>query len=96
LRDAHIVVICYSVDDENAPKNIKETWLPIKYHFAANVPTILLGLRSDLPTAPAVQTEIGKIANSTKASNLQCSAKDGTGIVDFFGVFFFFFFSVFR
>lgn len=81
LNTAHVVLLCFSVEDEATLDGIKQRWLPCLAAAESHAPTFLVGLRSDLREvkrgkSPGVNDEMGqKFAQQNNiVAYYECSA----------------------
>eukprot|EP01156_Anaeramoeba_ignava_P020353 Anaeramoba_ignava/c15161_g1_i3.p1 GENE.c15161_g1_i3~~c15161_g1_i3.p1 ORF type:complete len:197 (-),score=55.11 c15161_g1_i3:121-711(-) len=96
--NAHIVLICFSVDSQISYKNVREKWAGEVKHYCPEAPTILVGTKTDLRNDPAAQEELRKnnadfitqamgsqLAQEIHADKyLECSAKTSVNLKTIF------------
>ncbi|RIA85906.1 small GTPase-binding protein [Glomus cerebriforme] len=94
--DAHVVLICFSIDSIDSLENVEEKWFPEVRTFCPNIPIILVGNKTDLRNNPNVVDESrrerlvtppeGKrVADKIGAyAYLECSAKYNDGVRNVF------------
>jgi Ras family protein A len=96
--DAHVVLICFSIDNPDSLDNIHEKWLPEVLHFCTGVPIVLVGTKSDLRHDGATIAELQKYSQHTVTyveaidaqikigakAYMECSAKRGDGVTEVF------------
>jgi Ras family protein A len=89
--DAHVIVICYSIDSIDSLENVEEKWYPEVKSFCPNLPILLIGNKTDLRNSQnmnddrsprLVTTQEGKrVADKIGAyAHLECSAKYNDGV----------------
>ncbi|KAJ5066346.1 hypothetical protein M0811_13725 [Anaeramoeba ignava] len=78
--NAHIVLICFSVDSQISYKNVREKWAGEVKHYCPEAPTILVGTKTDLRNDPAAQEELQIHADKY----LECSAKTSVNLKTIF------------
>uniref|UniRef100_A0A3P9P636 Rho-related GTP-binding protein RhoC-like n=1 Tax=Poecilia reticulata TaxID=8081 RepID=A0A3P9P636_POERE len=98
--DTDVILMCYSIDNQDSLENISEKWTPEVKHFCPNVPIILVGNKKDLRSnekalkdltkmkQEPVKTEDGKsMATRINAFYfLECSAKTKDGVREVFNI----------
>ena len=96
--DAHVILMCYSIDSKESLVNIEEKWAPEMRYFCPGVPVILVATKSDLrrdkQTIQAlekdplslVSSQTGRlVADKIKATDyMECSAKCKDGVKELF------------
>lgn len=97
---AHVVLICFSIDNPDSLVSIHEKWLPEVLHFCAGVPIVLVGTKSDLRYNGTIIAELHKtsmhpvtyeealdaqVKIGAKAY-MECSAKRGDGVAEVFEI----------
>ncbi|GES92503.1 Rho-related GTP-binding protein RhoA-B [Rhizophagus clarus] len=85
--DAHVILICYSIDSIDSLENVEEKWYPEVKSFCPNLPIILVGNKTDLRNGDdgsrrLVTTQEGKrVADKIGAvGHFECSAKYNDGV----------------
>ncbi|XP_031334231.1 GTP-binding protein RHO1-like isoform X1 [Photinus pyralis] len=83
-KNAKVILVCYSVDDELSFFHVVRKWVPEITKHQSRIPFILVGTKSDL--VAKISTNEGKqLAEKLHAAAfLECSSKDGTGIKEVF------------
>ncbi|KAM0694272.1 hypothetical protein Q7P36_006399 [Cladosporium allicinum] len=87
--DAHVVLMCFSIDDPDSLDNIHAFWLPEVSDSCAGVPIVLVGTKSDLRDDGAIHPVTyeealhAQIKIGAKAY-MECSAKLGDGVAEVF------------
>ncbi|CAB4391091.1 Rho type small GTPase [Rhizophagus irregularis] len=91
--DAHVILICYSIDSIDSLENIEEKWYPEVKSFCPNLPIILVGNKTDLRNDQNVNNgsrrlvtiqEGKRVADKIGAVHLECSAKFNDGVNNVF------------
>ncbi|GLB39621.1 putative small GTPase superfamily, Rho family protein [Lyophyllum shimeji] len=81
--NADVIVLCFAIDSPESLDRVEEKWFPEAAHFAARVPIVLVGCKSDLrgTSTQSVSRETGMaVAQKIDAVKyLECSAKSGEG-----------------
>jgi Ras family protein A len=96
--DAHIILICFSVDNPESFESVEKKWVPEVCHFCPGVPFLLVGCKTDLrhhrqtidelikdgkrPISKGQGEEMGRRIGA-KAYR-ECSAKNGEGVTQVF------------
>ena len=47
-RDAHVILICFSVNNRNSFRNIEDRWIPEMRHYSPDVTFLIIGCKDDL------------------------------------------------
>ncbi|GMM34876.1 Rho family GTPase [Saccharomycopsis crataegensis] len=90
--DADVFLICYSMDSPVSLNNVKQSWYPEVQHFCPGVPTILVGLKSDLYQEKSTATKIDRkmtkqVAKEINAvAHIECSSKTMFNVKTVFNV----------
>lgn len=71
--DAHVILLCYSVDCPDSFHNLREKWIPEIRHFCAHVPIILVGNKSDLRADESVSDKLKGTFVSMEEGRLLCA-----------------------
>eukprot|EP00042_Codosiga_hollandica_P020214 m.64767 g.64767 ORF g.64767 m.64767 type:complete len:193 (-) comp49746_c0_seq1:102-680(-) len=96
--DAHVILICFAVDNRDSFDNVDAKWIPEMKEYCPTVPFLIVGLKTDLRTDPAAiqrlsakgvsfisATEGTVLAQGVKAfSYVECSAKKMENVSDCF------------
>ncbi|KAJ7738830.1 P-loop containing nucleoside triphosphate hydrolase protein [Mycena maculata] len=96
--DAHVILICFAVDNPDSLDNVQEKWIKEIQHLCYGVPFILVGCKTDLRTDPPLVDEQNKVGQRTLTTEegravakkvgaheyLECSAKSGQGVNEVF------------
>ncbi|KAJ7609903.1 GTP-binding protein rho5 [Roridomyces roridus] len=96
--DAHVILICFALDDPDSLENVREKWMPEVLHFCPRLPVLLVGCKLDLRNDARVISELAR-ANQSPVSceegrvaakaigayrYLECSARTGQGVQEVF------------
>ncbi|CAI2189668.1 4014_t:CDS:1 [Funneliformis geosporum] len=87
--DAHVVLICFSIDSHDSLENVEEKWYPEVKSFCPDLPIILVGNKKDLRNGQQNQKlvtpdEGRSVAEKIGARYLECSAKFNDGVNEIF------------
>ena len=83
IRDTHIFVICYSIDDKSSFESIKTKWLSlINEHKSENTRyTVIVACKDDLVDQAVVdENNARELANEINAKFHSTSSKTGNGV----------------
>ncbi|KAG8812277.1 hypothetical protein FRC18_003019 [Serendipita sp. 400] len=96
--EAHVILICFSVDQPESLQNVQNKWIPEILHFCPRTPYFVIGCKSELrPSAikpNSLQEQIHQLTTSEDGQAiarrtgaqmyLECSAKTNVGVVAVF------------
>lgn len=96
--DAHVILICFSIDSPDSLDNVFEKWISEVLHFCQGLPILLIGLKRDLRGDAATIAELRKTGQHPVASEegqamrkkigafryLECSAPTNEGVREVF------------
>ncbi|KIM19863.1 hypothetical protein M408DRAFT_334237 [Serendipita vermifera MAFF 305830] len=91
--EAHVILICVSIDSPDSLDNVVEKWAPDVRHFARKTPLIIVGCKKDLRDDPNTLRTLAsyrqvpttyeqgqEMARLVDATYVECSAKTGEGV----------------
>ncbi|KAF8899253.1 putative GTP-binding protein rhoA [Infundibulicybe gibba] len=95
---AHVILICFAVDDQDSFNDVQEKWISEVIHHAPGVPILLVGCKQDLrDQREAIEylQRVGQrfvtVEEATTAARgigakeyLECSARRGVGVAEVF------------
>lgn len=93
--NAHVVIVCFAVDDRNSYDNVRNKWLPEIAQFCPNVSIVLVATKIDLrgesgpnaadDTATLSPAEGRELANDVSAAAyVECSSRLKQGLNEVF------------
>lgn len=85
-RGAHGVIMVYGVDDPESLKHLETAWLEEARRYVNNPNAVymIVGNKSDLPTAVVPRADGRRLAERVGALFLETSAKSGSGVSECF------------
>jgi len=87
---AHVVIICFSVDEKSSFDNITAKWIPEVRHHCPDTPVILVATKTDLRRGHGVGRTLTTVDGDELAKRIgadaytECSAKTGDGVAGVF------------
>ncbi|KAH3758801.1 Rho GTPase [Pelomyxa schiedti] len=78
--DTDIVLICFSLVSRRSFDNVKDRWYLEIRHYCPDVPTIVVGLKSDLRDANAADAMTGKVDNISTEEGQQVATSLGASV----------------
>ncbi|KAG8804320.1 hypothetical protein FRC17_005994, partial [Serendipita sp. 399] len=87
---AHAVILCFSVDQLDSLRNVRDRWVPEIFHLCRNVPIFVIGCKVD-QREDALSLQQGKVLTTPEDGQkiakqigaemyLECSAKTNEGV----------------
>lgn len=77
---ADLILVCFALDNSVSFQNVRDTWFPEVQHFCPGVPLLLVGLKSDLPSAIAPLDPARLASEMLALAYISCLAKDMTNV----------------
>eukprot|EP00117_Sycon_ciliatum_P038392 scpid25284/ scgid28538/ Rho-related GTP-binding protein RhoU; Rho GTPase-like protein ARHU; Wnt-1 responsive Cdc42 homolog 1 len=88
--NAHVFMLCFSVTQLTALRNIQDVWLPELRQHNPNTPIILVGMKADArlskisidgtPVAVVSADKASRLAKEQRVSYVECSSYTGVGL----------------
>lgn len=93
--DAHVFLLCFSIDSPDSLDNVQEKWHPeISHHAPPTIPLLLIGCKKDLRSNPPTIESLRKVSQQPVTPEhgetlapkigakhyLECSARTGEGV----------------
>ncbi|KAJ7491764.1 P-loop containing nucleoside triphosphate hydrolase protein [Mycena galericulata] len=87
--NAHVILICFAVDNPDSVNNVKEKWITEVQHFCPRLPVILVGCKADLREEPRVVEKLWKenrrpVVTDAGRAVATLSTKSGRGVKEVF------------
>lgn len=96
--DAHVILICFAIDNPDTLDNVQEVWIAEVFHFCKGVPIFLVGTKADLrgdartieellkTSQHPVTREEGEQCRKRIGANgyFECSARTNQGVAELF------------
>ena len=82
---AHVVLLCFSVDNLDSFENVPVKWVPEMKQYCPKVPYIIVGCKADIEKREVTKEQGHKLAQENGAhAYMECSARTKTGVHEVF------------